>query len=183
MDTIKIALCGQLRSGKNLVANIMNEFAEFEEYAFAEGIWEVIELLFPEQNDKQNKPRKLLQGLGQGLRQIDPDVWVNRLMKRVQDSDLSNIIVTDLRQMNEYNALREAGFFIIRIESSVESRIKRAEAKGDKFDYNDLLHETEKFVNGFKVDHVIKNEGTIDDLRSEVIEAIVRADMFRRGGV
>lgn len=171
---MKIALCGQLRSGKNLVADILNDIDSFEEIAFAEGIWETIALLFPDQYDKVNKPRKLLQQLGQGMRAIDPNVWVNRLMATVAETE-GNIVVTDLRQPNEFNALREAGFFIIRIESSIEARIARAQANGDKFNYNDLLHETEKHVSGFDVDYVIENNGTIEELRDAVFLAYYQA--------
>ena len=175
MKQTKIALCGQLRSGKNLVANMLNEIEHFEEIAFAEGIWETIALLFPDQYDKVNKPRKLLQELGQGMRAIDADVWVKRLMQRAEKLKRHNIVVTDLRQPNEFKALREAGFFIIRIESSIEARIARAEANGDKFNYNDLLHETEKHVSGFDVDYVIENNGTIEDLRKSVEKAFQQA--------
>lgn len=173
---VKIALCGRMRSGKDSVADILEE-QDFFRYKFSQGIWETIELLFG-QNEENTlfKPRKLLQELGQKIREVDPDVWVNytlneiksdEIMYRDSDSEL-DVVITDLRQPNEYARLREEGYIIVRVTASEHARMQRARAKGDIFTEKETQHETESHVDSFEVDYEITNDGTFEDLRIKV---------------
>lgn len=177
---IKIAICGTLRSGKDTVANMIQDNHDFCKFAFAEGIWATIELLFPEVYAKRQneKPRKLLQDLGQGIRKIDPDVWVRYTFNRIKEVGAERVLVTDLRQPNEFDALKKAGFFIIRVNAEPEIRIERARAAGDNFNFQDLLHETEKHVQSFRVDFDIYNNTTLEDLENQVQTAFEEAKFF-----
>jgi len=169
---VKIALCGQMRSGKDSVADILEE-QDFFRYKFSQGIWETMGLLFG-QNEGNTlfKPRKLLQGLGQKIREIDPDVWLNYTMNEIiydfEMHDDIDVVITDLRQPNEYARLKEDGFIIIRIVASEHTRMQRARAKGDIFTEEDTKHETESHVSSFDVDYEISNDGSFDELRSKV---------------
>ncbi|WP_427036541.1 AAA family ATPase [Cytobacillus pseudoceanisediminis] len=180
---IKVAVCGTLRSGKDTVANWFKEKEKFTSFAFSEGIWTTGRLLFPHEfNNPKVKPRKMLQDLGQKLREIDPDVWVRYTFNRIEEVGANRVIVTDLRQPNELEALKNDGFFIIRVNAEPEVRIERAKAAGDKFNYQDMLHETEKHVQGFQVDFDIDNNGTIEELESQ-IEKAFEAAVYRAKGL
>lgn len=67
MIVLKIGLVGKMRSGKDTVADIL-ETKGFVNYKFSQGIKDVKNLL--DYNKKDGKDRKMLQNLGQGLRQI-----------------------------------------------------------------------------------------------------------------
>jgi dephospho-CoA kinase len=181
MLELKIALCGTLRSGKDTVAEMIGKDG-FSKFAFAEGIWATIELLFPEVYERkfEEKPRKLLQDIGQKMREVDPDVWIRYTFKRIEQSGAKRVLVTDLRQPNELEALKAAGFFIVRVNADPEIRIARAKAAGDNFNIQDMLHETERHVERFHVDFDIENNGTIEELGEKVNHMF--SEILRRKG-
>lgn len=179
---IKIALCGKFRSGKDTVADLIQDNHDFCKFAFSEGIWATIELLYPEIYAKRHKekPRKLLQEIGQKLRMVDPDIWVNYTFKRIKQVGANRIIVTDLRQPNEFSALKEKGFFIIRVNCELEIRLERAKAAGDNFTMQELLHETENHIDYFRVDFDIFNNGTIEELLEQTEKAFREAEFYTK---
>lgn len=156
-EKTKIAICGGMRSGKDTYADLLVERFGFKKFRFGDGIREVGKVAFPEAFNGKQKPRELLQGIGQQLREIDPDIWVNKVLKDIESSQARNVVISDLRQPNEYKALREAGFYIVRIIAPLEQRIERAKASGDKFDLKAFSHETESHYMGFEVDGEIHN--------------------------
>nr|WP_240514758.1 hypothetical protein [Bacillus cereus] len=120
------------------------------------------------------KPRAYYQKFGQWLREIDPDIWVKMTMGNVHEycfEDSLNkvnhkpkVLVNGVRQPNEYQQLREEGFIIIRVNTSDDLSIGRAEKAGDVFTEADLEHETESHIDTFEVDYVINNNGELIQL-------------------
>lgn len=164
---VKIAICGKIRSGKDTVGDFLVSKYGFKRYAFGDGIKEVIGLLFPEELE-QGKPRKLLQDLGQKMREIDPDVWVNHVNRKIEADGSSRIIITDLRQPNEYEALRNAGYFILKLKVDDMTQLERVELAGDRFTDWTFHHETESHVDGFDAHATIFNNGTKKELQEAV---------------
>ena len=112
-------------------------------------------------------PRVVLQVLGTEIgRQINPDIWVNFLMKDYKPSELlmskirrvsirirleeslPNWIITDVRFLNEAEAIKERGGKLIRV-----NRPGQASRSKDN-------HESEIALDNYKsFDHIIKNIG------------------------
>lgn len=191
-----IALTGHLRSGKDEIGNRLCQRYGYARFAFGDGIKDVCRRLYPDQFTDNKKPRALLQGVGQALRQFDPDVWVRQCFESidrrkmgiasayVNSGNWSAIppfrdVITDLRQPNEYARCRAEGFVIIRVKAPTALRIQRA-AQTDNFTAADLAHETEQYVDSFDVDYEIVNDGTLDELYARV-DAImdVKASEYR----
>lgn len=176
MPNAKVALCGRMRSGKDATAAYLMTHYRFARFAFGDGIKRLCRELFPDQFEGNRKPRALLQGVGQALREIgDPDVWINVTMRRISEwtptlklRGLSNIVITDLRQPNEYERLRAEGYVIIRINCRDDIRRQRMIDAGDTFDDADLTHETEQHVDSFTVDYELWNDGRLTDLYEQV---------------
>lgn len=175
---VKIGITGGIRSGKDTVADILVELINTlymhnskMVLGFADGIRDLMELFLPELLEG-GKPRKAYQGIGQELRQHDPDVWVKYALKTMELNDAvfpeTHYIVKDVRQPNEAKALQERGFTIIKVVSDRSTRIERALAKGDVFNEEDLNHETEKAIDLINPDAIIYNSGTLDDLYESV---------------
>jgi dephospho-CoA kinase len=198
-----IAITGHLRSGKDEIGNRLSQRYGYVRFAFGDGIKDVCRRLYPDQftdavgNDV--KPRGLLQGVGQALRQFDPDVWVRQCFDKIawmrDDCEAAQrgflqhsngripliqfrAVITDLRQPNEYARCRAEGFVIIKVASQSALRIHRAATGGDTFKLADLTHETESHVDGFAADYEIVNDGTLDELYAKVDE--IMAELTNR---
>jgi dephospho-CoA kinase len=185
--TRKIAICGRARSGKDTVANYLEETYAFTKFAFADDMKQLLHKLFPHISDRP-KPRRAYQVFGEGLRNLDlpgaDHVWIDACMRKVNahiwwhsevDNRGANVVITDLRMQLELDYLRANGFTIIRVTAPDEDRLFRAKLAGDDFNEADLEHETESHVDGFAVDYTVDNNGTVDDLKrklDEIMEAI-----------
>lgn len=164
-----------MRSGKDTIAEYAIEKYGFTRFAFGDGIREVCGVLFPEQVKNGNKPRRLLQGVGQMMRQLDNDVWVNRCFKEIELISKKHTImpiITDLRQPNEYERCKNEGYIFIKVQCDEDLRIKRILEKNDNFDMKDLQHETEMHIDTYEYDFVINNDGSLEDLYKQFDEIV-----------
>ena len=178
---MKIALFGKMRSGKDTVGEMLVEEG-FERFAFATGIGQIIEEYFPEAVADGKKPRKHYQHIGQKLRELNENVWINYLLKGVEASGVDYVVVTDGRQENEAVYLRENGFTIIKVVAPDELRIKRIESAGDQFTPDLFTHETELQVDKIEADYVINNDSDLKSLQNKL--KITLADIYlKQNGV
>ena len=181
---IKIALTGKMRSGKTSIAEHLTTCYGFKQFAFADALKRFARQIFGYGGPKD---RELLQWFGQTMRERDPDVWIKHLdadlEEYIEDSrgDIGvRIVITDLRQPNEYDYCRREGYTIIRVNCPEEIRIERMIAAGDRFDQTMLDHETERYVDKFDVDYEIDNSGRWIDM-AEQVDVIMRE--LRRTGL
>lgn len=72
-----------------------------------------------------HKNRTRLVQIGTKMRDIDPDVWVNVVIRTIEASPHLSWVIDDLRFHNEYEALRRAGFFIVRLDVAEHLRHSR----------------------------------------------------------
>lgn len=175
----KIALTGKMRSGKDTVAHHLYISHGFDKVAFGDALKRLAHETFPDVGIL-SKPRALYQKFGQLMRQIDGDVWVKHAERKVDGivgyrsthDDHIGVVITDLRQPNEYEWARANGFTIIRVTAPDDMRMERAEQAGDYFTADDFEHETELHVDGFAVDFDVVNDGTVEELRAKVDAAM-----------
>jgi dephospho-CoA kinase len=183
IPVIKIALSGRLRSGKDTAANHLYIRHGFDRVAFGDALKRNAHAVFPWISDG-TKPRALYQQYGQLMREIDPDIWIKHAEMAVKGkidfrvsmgAEAIGIVITDLRQPNEYEWAKLNGFTIVRVNSSFDSRLERARKAGDDFVESDLLHSTEQYIDTFTPDFEVNNDGTVDELKEqidEILEAI-----------
>ena len=177
----KIALTGQMRAGKDEIAKHLVISHGFNRVAFGDELKRLAHEAFPDVSE-YSKPRALYQQFGQLLREIDPDIWVRHAERKVnaiinvnaQFEDHIGIVISDLRQPNEFDWAIESGFTIVKVTAPVGKRLVRAKAAGDNFTEADLAHETESHVEGFTVDYEIANDGTVEELWAKVDEIIAK---------
>jgi dephospho-CoA kinase len=141
----RIAICGVMASGKTYLADALHDELDYTKFSLATGVKDLARDVFL----MEGKDRKLLQQIGMKMRQIQPKVWINLLMRRVAeysnslkwagdsayDPDLATgpnphpkelrVVVDDCRFINEVVAFKEAGWTIIRIHIDDDLQIKR----------------------------------------------------------
>lgn len=183
VSVVKIAITGKMRSGKDTVANHLYIKYGFSTVAFGDALKKNAHATFPWVSEF-SKPRALYQQFGQLMRQIDEDVWIKHAEQAVKGAiDFRvgigethvGVVITDLRQPNEYEWCRNNGFTLIRVTAPDDDRLLRAKLAGDSFTEADLDHETESHIDGFTVDYEVINDGSVDDLKrkvDEIMEAI-----------
>jgi len=108
--------------------------------------------------------RQVLCDLGAQARKYDEDHWVKILIDEVhglqscsekfpQPLQTKAMVVTDLRFPNEFTALREQGFYVI--------RVKREE----QLNLTDISETSQDALTDEVFNAVLKNNGTLDELR------------------
>ena len=119
---MKIAVTGKMCSGKTTLCNYLCELEpRFEIFSFGKKVKDVASDLF--KMDPQVKDRTLLTSIGQKMREIDSEVWINYVVQQCKDVEFC--LVDDLRYQNEYEALVKNGFKIIQLNISDELQEKR----------------------------------------------------------
>lgn len=166
-----IGLSGKMGAGKDTLAQYLIDNYRYERYAFADHLKETAAFMtglplhfFNDRRLKEQEapglgasPRKILEVLGTEVgRNIDPDFWVKRLMhKLAAKPGGSRIIITDMRFPNEYEAIRRAGGFAVRVK-----RKETDEAEDQS------THISNTALDTFKFDAVVNNDYDLDMLRA-----------------
>lgn len=126
-------------------------------------------------------PRLLLQLLGTkcGRNIIHPNIWVNSLMREyfcVQSDlapngiDCPNWIITDLRFLNEMEAVKKRNGITIRVNRDIYL------PGGGELGYKEDESETE--LDNAEFDYVINNDGTIEELIEKVKEILTKEKLI-----
>jgi len=169
---ILVAFTGKMGSGKSTAAKTLEEFG-FERFSFATKLKELAEDLF----EMKEKDRKLLQDFGSALREIDQDVWVKYLMRKIglcvfrciEDKQPARIVIDDLRYLNEAHILKQNGFILVRLICLNESLRFDWLQKHGTLDGQGHPSETEQ--EQILVDYTIR-WATLDDLRTKVLTLV-----------
>lgn len=130
-------------------------------------------------------PREALQLMGTeaGREVFHPNLWIASLTKRVE-SYTTNVVVTDVRFKNEIAAIQKIGGIIIRVVRGPEPEWYEIAARGNNGHPPSLLTMQESGIHpsewdwvGTEMDHTIKNDGTLEDLKGRV-EFIIMTERF-----
>ncbi|HDX9704363.1 TPA: hypothetical protein ROY17_002001 [Bacillus thuringiensis] len=158
---MRIALCGEARSGKDTVAKLTG----LNRLAFGDYMKKAYYNAHPDQVGKP-KDREHMIAFSQPIVDVYPEVWVNMLaleMELADDLDTYGPypwVITDLRQPHEEQWCRENGFHIVRVHSSVANRMNRAYELKETLG-NDLPYWVE-------AEYHLYNDGSLEDLQSQV---------------
>ncbi len=177
-----IALSGKINSGKSTVANIFKD-NNFIIDSFAKSVKDICCIIFGYDREKiegSNKedrmwresidinisrllgynftPRDAMIKVGTdfGRNMIHPNIWIESLFNRYNSQD--NILITDLRFINEYQEIKKRGGIVIRIN------------RFNNINHNNHISECE--LDDYKFDYIIDNNGSIEELKEKVINII-----------
>lgn len=152
---MKIGICGQMCSGKTTIAkHIVSENNSYYVTSFAKKLKEIAKELF----NMENKDRKLLIDIGKKMREINPDVWINYTIK--DSNNYKNVIIDDVRYLNEFNKLKENNWTMIKLIISEELQLERM-----KMTYPDTWEEHCK--------HIKDNSENINSIPNDLFDFII----------
>lgn len=164
---MKIALVGKARSGKDTVGNYLIDNYGFQRFYFAQGIEEIIKMYFPD-SFVHGKPRKHYQHIGQELRMLDEQVWINFVDRKVNEyltsNPKGNVLITDTRQFNEGKYLKENGYMLVKVECNDSIRLNRILESNEEVSLETFFHDTERQSDLIIPHLTIKNNGSLEDL-------------------
>lgn len=194
-----ISFFGKMGSGKDTAGEIARKFGEFERMAFGDELKKVVDqkysnfILQAEPEERGERRRRLLQLEGQNSREVYPDVWVDwfdrklytkhaayesfkEVYNRTADNKITEplkIVVTDMRQPNEYEYLKSLNAVMVKIVADDWTRRERIENR-DGFYPSDptFYHETESFIDEFDYDFIVYNNGSKQEFTNEVYELV-----------
>lgn len=169
----RVALVGNMRSGKNTFGDILVKEYGYTEISFADELKRICKELFPEQFKNGNKPREILQNVGQCMRSIDYDVWVKALDRKIKHYDGKNLVITDVRYPNEVDYLRNNGFIIVQIIVYRSIIVGRCKATDPNFNPAQLDHESESMASSYIVgDILVYNNNSLEEYLAKVHQVI-----------
>lgn len=100
--------------------------------------------------------------LGRFGRKINPNFWINKIIKESKHN--SSIIIPDVRFKNEFEALKKEGFIMIKINRNQYTKIDD-ESETDLDEYEDSKFDFVIDNNGNKKDLKLKLQAMIEKIR------------------
>lgn len=164
-----LGIVGKKRAGKDTFAARLVEAHGFTRYAFADGIRKALYLLDPlvevrpshvrrlaqwvdkvgwERAKAEPEVRRLLQCYGEGIRHLDPDVWIRPVLTAISVND-GPVVITDVRYRNEALRILGLGGALVRV-------VRPGQDDGDR-------HASETEMDCYAIDQVI-NDGSVEQL-------------------
>ncbi len=195
----KISISGKAGTGKDTLSKIIvkelkksnrqlhNRYVSSEYIAFADPIKEMVRCMFPElprkflygssrfRNEvipgafKDGDPltvRQILLDLGTAVgRSYKETVWLDNFDHVFKTLSYKKIVVvTDVRFRNEFEHLQQKNFYQIRLYRNDD---------GQQPIINHISESSQNTINDSEFDYVIHNDGSLKDLRQEVINNII----------
>jgi hypothetical protein len=172
-DLPNIAFIGKAGSGKDTAAELLIEQFGYARLAFADELKNIAELLWP--NSDAHKDRDRLQRLGEYVRRIDEDTWVNVALRSMGDGEGLPWAVTDCRYKNEAWRLKGEDFVIVRVVADRNKRIARLRTMGKLGPAGWEDHVSETDLDDWPADYEIMNLGSKADLLEQLAQ-VIRAE-------
>ncbi|MCX4687217.1 hypothetical protein OG401_23415 [Kitasatospora purpeofusca] len=189
-----VALVGRARSGKDSIGARLGQTHAFVRVAFADPLrdaaldlnpivgaedtvygrlplrlsdvvgrhgWEMAKTALPE-------VRRTLQRLGEAVRTHDPEYWIRLAVERLDVAERWNlpVVVTDVRHVNELEALRQRGALVVRVVRPGVDGLAGIEGQ----------HVTETALDRAEVDVTVHNAGSLAELHRLADSLAVRRD-------
>ena len=176
---VKIAICGRMASGKTTMAEWLELNHDYVKFSLAGAVKKFGNFLFDIPEGK--KDRVAYQKVGDGARKIlFEDIWIQTLLKEVQTHTTQpysthDIVVDDVRYLNEVIKLKQQGWIMLKINIDDElqlARLKKAYPEDWEVHAQARSHPSEAEVDNIDddlFDYIIEAEGGKTE---EIIESI-----------
>lgn len=197
-----IGICGLIGAGKDTIADYLVNIHEFRRESFAGTLKDAVSAVFGwdrdmlegrsrssrewrEQPDawwsqrlaQEITPRRVLQHWGTEVcrRGFHDDIWIASLENKLR-STTDNVVISDCRFPNEIKAIRAQRGIVIRVQRGADPAW--FQAAHDNLCHGTPLpehipHASEWAWAATKFDHVVVNNGTLDDLYRQINDLVL----------
>lgn len=180
-----LSISGKARSGKDTLATRVSGTLHYNITALGDPIKKIHKIVY---GNSDKKDREGLIIIGQGMREKDPHIWIKiwlrSVIKMLLNGDERGLIITDVRQPNEFSFFKSVGALTVRIDSNEEKRKEIiAKIDGEEALKDELLNdETESHVATFKTDLLIYNEydSSFNDEIMRVVDELLSVERAKR---
>lgn len=183
METLPrlVGICGRRRSGKDTIAEILCRSYGYHNAKIADDLKQIVKLLFgfsESQVESDAKdviderwgiaPRKAMQWFGTETMQfripeLIPDIgrtfWIKSFINKNVVGNDKLVVVSDVRFLHEYEELKKHGVYMIRVDREL-TNVSECDGHISEIEYTQI-----------PVDVVIDNNGSLDDLRRNLLRA------------
>ena len=178
-DVPSFAFLGRMASGKGTYTDSIRRAIE-EEFSvqvyrvpsFSAKIADIARDLFGAPDVADGKPdRSLLQAIGAKMKEIDPAVWANYLIRDIKRGDRLPFVVEGLRSSHEVGAFRDNfdNIVVVRIRANQDKRVEvYKRVYGTYPTPEQLEHSTERMIDELPCDVEIVNDYTREGLDENV---------------
>jgi hypothetical protein len=122
---------------------------------------------------------RVLQELGQAVKHMDRNFWISSLVNDIESGVYGNgpYVTDDCRFPYEAETLRKRGFVIIRLDTPLDTRIRRYHATYGYYPTPaELVHPSEIELVDIEVDYVLDGEQDPKDILMEAYKIGVGAE-------
>lgn len=176
-EQLRVFLFGKRGTGKDTVARyLVCQATNGKVLSISQPLYQIAFELF----GATQKDRRLLQILGDKLREIDQDCLLKKLLEKIDDYQKIDdyphlipdlIVVNDVRLVHEADVLRQHGFLGVKVVADDPVRLERLKARGEETGGDEDLHITEREVDLIAPDWVlVNNDCTLAELKAKIDE-------------
>ena len=157
-----IMLSGKAGAGKDTAYKLINEIIPATRFAFADTLKDFAKQLGWD-GKKDIKGRKLLQNLGNTVRDYDEDTWANIVVNKIKEEKPKLAVITDLRFPNEIKVVKSKFSDVITV--NITGREYNLGMNGSDISE----HALDKYASDF----TIFNKGTKEEFKDNLNKLLI----------
>ena len=155
-------MSGKARSGKDTAAEMILKEYQVRTFAFADDVKTIAYKHFGWHGEKDELGRKLLQDIGTTGRNYNRDIWVSKVVDKIQEcsSDNQLAVVTDTRYPNEIQRIKHEFSDVVTVRITRDSVEK-------------LKHPSETALDQWTDwDYLVENNGSLEEFQRKVLKTM-----------
>jgi hypothetical protein len=159
---IRIVFVGKNKAGKTWAADYLRLKHNFKKEAFNDGLADILRKLYY-YGDHQRIRWEVKIKFYDALYKIDPNIWAGYMERRLRTTT-RDVVIDDVRYLNEVAVLKTLGFYVIRISAPEERRRRKLHSYKTAADGLLAIHDlyNRDFDNSVGVDYSIFNDSKED---------------------
>lgn len=173
---LRLAFVGKPNSGQTTCAVYLKKYKGFKRIRMMQGVTRICKMLY--WYKKYERPSwEKRRAIYDALYKTDPNIWISYVAHRLETTT-EPVVIDDAKFVNEVLKLKELGFIIIRVNTSLKHRTKSIGRFLGKDVIPGTVVMTEYFnrdpTEALKIDYSIYHDGNNDNLRRTVDELLTK---------